>query len=75
MVWNNDWVKGVDYPIWGNTEVYKKTIIGGYLLPKETPRDAYMRVASTVAKRLYKPELTEKFFEYIIILFRFRNHN
>jgi len=65
MTWNNDWVKGVDYPSWGNTEVYKKTITGGYLLPNETPRDAYMRVASTVAKRLYKPELTEKFFEYI----------
>jgi ribonucleoside-diphosphate reductase alpha chain len=64
-MWNNDWVKGVDYPTWGNTEVYKKTIIGGYLLPNETPKDAYMRVASTVAKRLYKPELTEKFFEYI----------
>ncbi len=65
MTWNNDWVKGVDYPSWGNTEVYKKTIIGGYLLPNETPKDAYTRVASTVAKRLYKPELTEKFFEYI----------
>ena len=65
MTWNNDWVKGVDYPTWGNTEVYKKTIIGGYLLVGETPKDAYMRVASTVAKRLYKPELTEKFFQYI----------
>ena len=65
MVWNNDWVKGKDYPVWGNTEVYKKTIIGGYLLSNETPRDAYVRVATTVAKRLYKPELAEKFFEYI----------
>lgn len=64
-MWNNDWVKGVDYPIWGNTEVYKKTIAGGYLMSHETPKDAYMRVASTVAKRLYKPELAEKFFEYI----------
>ena len=64
-MWNNDWVKGKDYPVWGNTEVYKKTIIGGYLLPNETPRDAYMRVSTTVAKRLYKPELAEKFFEYI----------
>jgi len=64
-MWNNDWVRGKDYPSWGNTEVYKKTIVGGYLLPNETPRDAYMRVATTVAKRLYKPELAEKFFEYI----------
>ena len=65
MSWNNDWVKGVDYPSWGNTEVYKKTIIGGYLLSGETPKDAYMRVANTVAKRLYKPELADKFFQYI----------
>ena len=65
MTWNNDWVKGVDYPIWGNTEVYKKTISGGYLMVGETPKDAYMRVANTVAKRLYKPELADKFFQYI----------
>src|SRR5210317_1187516 len=64
-MWNNDWKKGVDYPTWGDTDVYKKTITGGYLLPWETPRDAYMRVASTVAKRLYKPELADKFFQYI----------
>ena len=64
-MWNNEWKKGEDYPIWGDTEVYKKTITGGYLLPGESPRDAYMRVSSTVAKRLYKPELAEKFFEYI----------
>ena len=64
-MWNNDWVKGVDYPTWGNTEVYKKTISGGYLMAGETPKDAYMRVANTVAKRLYKPELADKFFQYI----------
>jgi ribonucleoside-diphosphate reductase alpha chain len=63
--WNDEWVKGVDYPTWGDTEVYKKTITGGYLVFDETPRDAYMRVATTVARRLYKPELAEKFFEYI----------
>ena len=65
MNWNNDWAKGVDYPTWGNTEVYKKTIIGGYLMAGETPKDAYLRVANTVAKRLYKPELADKFFQYI----------
>ena len=64
-MWDNNWVKGVDYPTWGNTEVYKKTIVGGYLLLGETPKDAYMRVANTVAKRLYKPELADKFFQYI----------
>jgi len=64
-MWNNEWKKGVDYPIWGDTEVYKKTITGGYLLNGETPKDAYWRVASTVARRLYKPELSETFFDYI----------
>ena len=64
-MWNKDWKKGIDYPNWGDTEVYKKTIAGGYLHNGETPRDAYMRVANTVAKRLYKPELTDRFFEYI----------
>jgi ribonucleoside-diphosphate reductase alpha chain len=63
--WNDQWIKGVDYPDWGDTEVYKKTISGGYLVFDETPRDAYHRVATTVARRLYKPELAEKFFEYI----------
>ena len=63
--WNNDWVKGEDYPVWGDTEVYKKTITGGYLLPYESPKDAYLRVSNAVAKRLYKPELAEKFFDYI----------
>ena len=64
-MWNNNWIKGKDYPAWGDTEVYKKTIAGGYLVYDETPRDAYMRVAKTVARRLYKPELADKFFQYI----------
>lgn len=63
--WNDEWRKGIEYPNWGDTDVYKKTISGGYLIFDETPKDAYMRVARTVARRLYKPELTEKFFEYI----------
>jgi len=37
-MWNNEWKKGEDYPTWGNTDVYKKTISGGYLLDGETPR-------------------------------------
>jgi len=64
-MWNNDWEKGVDYPSWGNNDIYKQTISGGYLFNGESPRDAYMRVAKTVAKRLYKPELADKFFDYI----------
>ena len=64
-MWNNEWKKGVDYPSWGDTEVYKKTISGGYLHMGESPRDAYKRVATTVARRLYKPELADTFFDYI----------
>jgi len=64
-MWNNNWIKGEDYPAWGNNEIYKQTITGGYLLPNETPREAYKRVAKTIAKRLYKPELADRFFEYI----------
>jgi ribonucleoside-diphosphate reductase alpha chain len=64
-MWNNEWKKGEDYPAWGDTEVYKKTITGGYLLQGETPKDAYKRVSDAVARRLYKPELAEKFFQYI----------
>ena len=64
-MWNENWIKGVDYPEWGETDVYRKTIVGGYLLQGESPKDAYERVAKTVARRLYKPELAEVFFDYI----------
>jgi ribonucleoside-diphosphate reductase alpha chain len=64
-MWNNDWKKGVDYPSWGDTDVYKKTIAGGYLLQGESPKEAYRRVSNAVARRLYKPELADKFFDYI----------
>ena len=65
MSWNENWNKGIDYPDWGDTEVYKKTISGGYLLSGESPHDAYKRVANTVARRLSRPELAETFFDYI----------
>ncbi len=64
-MWNENWIKGEDYPVWGDTDVYKKTISGGYLFDGETPCEAYQRVAKTVARRLYKPELAETFFNYI----------
>jgi len=59
------WEIGSDFPVWGNTEIYVKTVSGGYLLEGETPKDAYWRVSTTVAKRLNKPELASKFFDYI----------
>ena len=64
-MWNNEWIKGVDFPTWGDNDVYKKTISGGYLLNGESPRDAYNRVCTTVARRLDRPELAETFFKYI----------
>ena len=64
-MWSNRWKKGQDYPEWADADVYKKTITGGYLYNCETPKEAYERVAKAAAKRLNKPELEEKFFEYI----------
>jgi ribonucleoside-diphosphate reductase alpha chain len=64
-MWSNRWKKGQDYPEWAEADVYKKTIQGGYLYNGETPREAYQRVARTVAKRIKKPEMEERFFEYI----------
>ena len=59
------WELDVDFPSWGNTEIYVKTISKGYLLAGEKPKDAYWRVATAVAKRLEKPQLATKFFDYI----------
>ena len=58
------WEKGKDYPEWMD-EVALSTISKGYLLPGETPKRAYRRVANAVAMRLDKPEMTTKFFKYI----------
>jgi ribonucleoside-diphosphate reductase alpha chain len=59
------WEKAHDYPEWGHTEIYLKTISKGYLLSGETPKDAYWRVATTVARRLGRSDLASKFFDYI----------
>ena len=64
-MWSNRWKKGVDYPEWADADVYKKTITGGYLYNGETPKEAYERVATTVARRLKKPEMADTFFDYI----------
>ena len=62
-MWNNEWKKGKDYPEWGDTEVYKKTIAGGYLLGSESPKDAYDRVCKTVASNdLINQNLQDVFF-------------
>ena len=59
------WELGVDFPTWANTEIYVKTISKGYLLSGEKPKDAYWRVATAVARRLDKPQMASKFFDYI----------
>lgn len=59
------WERGIDYPEWGHTDVYLNTISRGYCLPGETPKDAYLRVSTTVANRLRKPEMADKFMKYI----------
>jgi len=59
------WEVGVHFPIWANTEIYVKTVSKGYLLSGETPKDAYWRVSTTIAKRLGKPEMASKFFDYM----------
>ena len=64
-MWSNRWKKGVDYPSWAESDVYKKTIQGGYLLEHETPKEAYRRVAKAIARRLQKTEMEETFFQYI----------
>ena len=46
-----NWVRGKDYPEWMD-EVGVATISKGYLLPDETPRKAYRRVAKAIATGL-----------------------
>jgi len=46
-------------------EISVATLSKGYLLPGETPKKAYRRVANAAARRLGKPELENKFFKII----------
>jgi ribonucleoside-diphosphate reductase alpha chain len=59
-----NWVKGKDYPEWLD-EIGVATISKGYLLPDETPKKAYRRVAHSIATRVNRPDLENKFFKYI----------
>ena len=62
LIANTDnWEAGKDYPAWMD-EISLATISKGYLLPGETPKKAYRRVASAAASRLRKPELENKFY-------------
>ena len=58
------WERGRDYPDFFD-DMALSTISKGYLLPGETPKKAYRRVAHAVAMRLNRPDLENKFFKYI----------
>ncbi len=60
----SNWTAGKEYPEWMD-EISLATISKGYLLPGETVKSAYRRVANAAANRLKKPELANKFFKYI----------
>ena len=60
----SQWERGKDYPEFFD-DVALSTISKGYLMPGETPRKAYRRVANAVADRLNRPDLANKFFKYI----------
>lgn len=51
-------------PEWITEEGYK-TLCNGYLLPDETPREMYTRVAKAAASYYKDSELEKKFFDYM----------
>ena len=59
-----NWKQGKDYPSFLTKEGLQ-TLSQGYLQTGETPIDMYWRVSRAAAARLNKPELADKFFEYI----------
>ena len=58
----SNWEAGKDYPTWMD-EISLATVSKGYLIPGETPKIAYRRVARAAALRLRKPELENKFYK------------
>jgi ribonucleoside-diphosphate reductase alpha chain len=58
----SNWEAGKDYPSWMD-EISLATVSKGYLIPGETPKIAYRRVAKAAALRLRKPELENKFYK------------
>ena len=58
------WERGRDFPEYFD-EISLATISKGYLLPGETPKKAYRRVAIAAANRLNRPDLENKFFKIL----------
>jgi ribonucleoside-diphosphate reductase alpha chain len=60
---SREWELGVDVPTWGfGKEEYMKTIVT-YLLPNETPRELYWRLADTVADEQKLPHMAQRYFD------------
>jgi ribonucleotide reductase alpha subunit len=59
-----DLKKNEEAPQW-LTDPGLNKLQNGYLLEGETPRQMYRRVADAAASRLKKPELSDKFYDYI----------
>lgn len=57
------WEVGIDYPEWGNNDLYLTTITGNYLDENESPKDAYKRLANTACKYLNRNDLFDEFFK------------
>lgn len=60
-----NWKVNVDYPAWGNNDLYLTTIKGGYLQKDETPQQAYRRLSKTAVHYLNMPELEEDMFNML----------
>lgn len=60
-----NWKVNVDYPAWGNNDLYLTTIKGGYLQKDETPQQAYRRLSKTAVYYLNMPELEEDMFNML----------
>ena len=58
------WEIDVDFPSWGNTEIYVNTISKGYLLPVKNQK-IFIGECNKNIQRLEKPQLLTKFFDYI----------
>jgi len=59
------WQVGLDFPEWGNNDLYLTTIKGGYLNAGETPSMAYRRLAKTASKYLNDPSLEDRFYSIL----------
>lgn len=60
-----NWKVNVDYPAWGNNDLYLTTIKGGYLQKDETPQQAYRRLSKAAVHYLNMPELEEDMFNML----------